>query len=130
MLVNQLSHVLVACADQGVDTLFRSLTRQCTYNVVSLYTFFNNYRQPHGSNNLVQRCDLRSQFLWHRWAIGFVIRVNIIAKGFAFGIKYHTNVGGLILFDQAFQHVDHAIDGSGILPLGIGKWGHAVESTK
>ena len=58
----------------------------------------------------MQRLDLFAQIFRHGWSIGFVLGIDIIAKGLAFGIENHADEIGLLVIDQLAQHVQHDID--------------------
>jgi hypothetical protein len=53
-----------------------------------------------------------------------------MAKVFALGIKNRRHIDGLIVVDQAFDHVDDAINGAGWLTIAIAQFRHGVIGPK
>ena len=56
--------------------------------------------------------NLRAQIVWHGAAILFVLGVDVVAEGGAFGIKHTRRVLGGNVFAQSLHHVDHAANGA------------------
>ena len=53
--------------------------------------------------------------------MGFVFAVNIVAEGFAFGIKNHHHLGFWVILGKALHHADYAFDGVGVQAFGVGQ---------
>lgn len=118
---HQLRHVFVAGADQHRVASFFGLQRQRTDNVVRLNAGRHQQRQAHRLDHVMQRLDLRTQIVRHRWPVRFVFGEEIIAEGLPFGIKHHGNVARLILQQQAAQHIQHAVHRAGRLTRRVGQ---------
>ena len=101
MVVHQLRHVFVARGDQHRPLLLCRHNRQCSDNIVRLYTCNRYQREPHSTDNIVYRLDLLAKLLWHGRQIGFVLRVNLVSEGGAFRVKNNNQLIGRIIRLQA-----------------------------
>ena len=68
-----------------------------------------------------------TQIVRHGWAIGFVLRIHVIAKGFTLGIEYYRHVIGVEILAQADQHIEYAFDGARGLAFGGGQRWQGME---
>src|SRR5690606_32397389 len=75
VFIHQLGQILVTRGDQRIALLLLGLQRQRANNVVGLHTRYNQQRQAHGADNVVDRVDLRPQVVRHRRAVGLVFVV-------------------------------------------------------
>ncbi len=100
MVAHQLRHIFITRGNNRFDTLFGGLLRQGTDHVISLDTFNHKPRQSHRVDNVVDRLNLHSKIIWHRRAIRLVLAIHIVAKGFAFGIKYDHDFAVCIVLLQ------------------------------
>ena len=119
MGVHQLCHVLVTGRDNGVHPLCRCLRGKRADDIVSLHPADLQQRQPHGTHQCMQGLYLYCQLIRHGRAIGLVVRVQLMAKGLATGIKDHRHAFRVIVGYQAAQHIDDAQHGAGRLAPGV-----------
>ncbi|OGB38872.1 MAG: hypothetical protein A2461_08235 [Burkholderiales bacterium RIFOXYC2_FULL_59_8] len=61
----------------------------------------------------MDRLDLGAQVVGHGGAVGLVLRVQVITKSGAFGVKHTGGVLGGHFLAQTLQHVDDAANGPG-----------------
>ena len=113
MLIDQLCHVLVAGGDQRIDPLIGCLLRQRANDIIGFHSRNAQQGQSHGLDNFMYGVNLLRQFFWHGWTMGLVVGIEIIAKGLALGIKHHGNMFGIIIRQQAPNHVHDSVDGPG-----------------
>lgn len=78
----------------------------------------------------MQGFDLAGKFFRHFGTIGFVGAVEVVAKGFAFGIKDDAKIGGLVIIIEFGEHFDNAMKGACGMSFGIGEWGESVKGAK
>ena len=64
---------------------------------------------------------LLAQVIGHRWSMGFVLSVNLIAEGFSLGIKNHHMGTVWIVFLQAPHHIDHTFNSTSGLTFAVGQ---------
>jgi hypothetical protein len=85
-------------------------------DIVGLDALDHQHWQSHGADNGVNGLYLAPQLVRHGGAMGFVVRIDVIAECLALGIEHHRDVTVGIGLDQTADHVDHAFDGAGVLP--------------
>ena len=98
-------------------------------DIIGFDTGLHYQRQTERFDQRVQWRDLAAQFVRHRWSVGFVIRVHVIAEGLAAGIKYHRDMFRLMLLHQLFKHGNHTIRRAGRLAFAIGQRWQRMEGT-
>ena len=126
VLVHQLRQVLVAGGDEGRQALGGGAGRQGADDVVGLDRRHRQQRQAQGADHGVEGLDLLPQVVRHGRAMGLVVGVEIVAKGLARGVEDHRHQVRLVVLPQLAQHVDHAHQGAGGLPFGVGQLGQGV----
>ena len=131
-LGDQLCQILVAAADHHVPALGGGAVRQGADHIVGLHTRHVQHPHTEQAGEFMDRLDLRAQIVRHGRAVGFVLRVNRIAKGWAFGVEHAGHVGSGNLLFQGLHHVDEAADRTSGWAGGVGRVGaqvrHGVES--
>ena len=110
VFIDQLRHVFIARGNKGLLALLGCVSCESAQHIIGFDARNAQQRNPHRLNNAMQWLDLHAQFLWHRWAIGFVLVVEFITKSRAFGVKHHRELVGVVFIAQAFNHVQYAID--------------------
>ena len=108
--INQLGHILIAGRDHHGTAMGGTFARQGANHVVRLYAFNTEQRQAQGLDAGVQWLDLYAQIIGHGRAMGFVLLEHGVAEGRSLGIKNHPYGAIRILFAQALEHVEHALD--------------------
>ena len=73
MLVHELGEVFVARRNKRFYSSLRRLLGECTNDIVGFDTWNNQHGQSHGLHDLMDRFDLRTQFVGHRRASRFVV---------------------------------------------------------
>ena len=77
--------------------------------------------------------DLGAQVVRHGRALLFVLGVDRVPEGWAFGIKHASRVVAAHFFAQALHHVDHASNGPRGRARRVARYGtqvrHGVESS-
>ena len=126
VLSYQLRQILVAGGDEGCQAAGGGAGRQGADDVVGFHFWHRQQRQPQGTDHGVERLDLLPQIVRHGRAMGLVVGVEIVAEGLARGIEHHRHQFRLIILPQLAQHVDHAYQGAGGLPFGVGQLGQGV----
>ncbi len=90
-------------------------------DVVGLVAFEFERRKIKGPHQILDQRNLRYQILGHGRTVGFVFRINLLAKGRPPGVKNHCQMIRCMLTDHLEQHIGEAINGVGGLPFGIGQ---------
>ncbi|MNZ86966.1 hypothetical protein D3C78_1058120 [compost metagenome] len=116
--VDQLRHVLVAGRDNHRTSGRGTAAGQGADHVVGLDAFNTQQRIAQGPNAGMQRLDLHAQVIRHAWSVGFVLGEHFVAESATFGVEHHRKQAVRILFAQAFEHVQHALDRTGRHALG------------
>ncbi len=75
----------------------------------------------------MQQVDLHAQIVRHARPVGFVVVVKRITERPALGVEHHGERAVRVLASQAFEHVEHALDGTGRQSFGGGQWWQCVE---
>ncbi len=74
--------------------------RERADDIVGLDAFDLNERPAERANRLEQRLDLRAQFVGHRRTIRLVLRIQLVAEGFAPGVEHAGDVFGPVVGEQ------------------------------
>ena len=130
VVVNQLRHVLIAGRDHHLSPTARGLDGQRADDVVCLDTPNTNQRQAHGANGVVDRLDLLAQLIRHGRAIGFVLRVDVVAEGGTLGIEYHDHLITRVIGHQLADHADDPFGRARVQALRVRERGQGVISAK
>jgi len=121
VVADQLSHVLVTGGDHHIDAFAGGLVGQGANHIIGFHTRHDQQRQAHGLDDLVDGLNLYRQVVRHGWAVGLVLFVHVVTKGFALGVKHHHNFGAGEILLQPAQHADHPFDGPGGVVLAGGQ---------
>jgi hypothetical protein len=127
-VVDQLREVFVARGDNHVHAARRCLHRQRADHIIGFDAVDHQDRPAHVAHCFVDRLNLQAQVVRHRRAGRLVLRVHIVAEGFAFCIEDAGNVRRRVIGPQAAQHVDHAVHRAGRVAVGAAQVGQGVES--
>ncbi|MNF56100.1 hypothetical protein D3C84_375800 [compost metagenome] len=119
--VDQLCHVLVASGNDHRAAGRGTAARQGADHVVGFDAIDTQQRVAERPHTGMQRLDLHPQVIRHARAVGLVFGKQLIAKGTALGVEHHREQAVRVLLAQAFEHVQHALDGAGGQPLGRGQ---------
>ena len=125
--IYQLGHVLVTGGYNNRNARLTGLPGQGADHIIGLYSGLTDKRQAHGFDNFVDGLDLFPQFIGHGRAIGLVLRVHIIPKGFTLGIENHRQGAIGIILLQAPEHVYHTLDRAGRMAGGGNQWRQGVK---
>jgi hypothetical protein len=126
---HQLSHVFIAGRDQDLISPLRSLLGQSADDIVRFDAGDTQQRQPHRDDDVQQGLYLRAQIVRHGCAMRFVLIEQIVSECTAGGIEHHGDAIGRLLLDHLVQHVQHAQDRPGRLPLGVGERRQCMEGS-
>ena len=132
-LIHQLRQIFIAAADDGLQPLLIAYARQCAQHIVGFNAADHQHLPAQQCHHAVYGRDLQAQIIGHGAAIGFVFRVNSVAKSRPTGIKHHGAVAGWGLLFQRQQHIHHAAHcarrgAHAIARIGT-QIGHGVKST-
>ncbi len=125
--VDQLRHVLVAGGDHHWTIGCRAAACQRADHVIGFDAFDAQKRVAHTFDAGMQQVDLHTQIIRHARPVGFVIVIQRITERPALGVEHHGERAVRILAPQAFEHVEHALDGTGRQSFGGGQWWQCVE---
>jgi hypothetical protein len=106
--VDELRQVLVAGRDHGRGTGGRGLPSQRADDVVRFDACDAQDRDAHRLDGFEQRPYLHLELVRHRRPIGFVLGVQLAAKGLAGRVEHDGHVSRLPLVEELVQHVDDA----------------------
>ncbi len=116
--VDELREILVARRDDRRRAGRRCGPGQCADDVVGLDAFDAQQRNAHRFDRFEQRRHLRAQLVGHRWPVGLVLGVQLVAEGLARRVEDDGHARRLQLVEQLVEHVDDAEHGAGWLPAG------------
>ena len=122
----QLRHVFVAAGDDNLIVFGQRLHGKGADDVVGFDAGFDDEREAKRFDEAVQRLDLYAQVVRHRRAVRFVGGVEVVAEGFAFGVKDDAEVGGLVVVVEFGEHFDDAVQGAGRVAVARGQGRQAV----
>ena len=122
----QLRHVFVAAGDDDLVVLGERFHGKCADDVVRFHAGLDDEREAERFDEAVQRLDLYAQFFRHRRAVRLVGGVEVMAEGFAFGIKDDAEVGGLVVVVEFGEHFDDAVQRAGRVAVAGGERRQAV----
>ena len=126
---DQLRQVLVARRHQHLQALLSGLCAQRADDIIRLDAFDTQQRQAHCFHGIEDGLHLGTQFVGHRRACCLVVRVQIVAEGFARRIEYDGNVRGAFFAHEFADHRQNTVQGAGWLALRIAQGGQRVEGT-
>jgi hypothetical protein len=115
LAVHQLREVFIAGGDNAAPAAQCGLQCQRADHIVRLDPVHHQNIPAERGDGFMQRFYLRGEFRRHGRAVRLVLGVQIIAKGFSFGIKYASAIIGRIVSAQAPQHIQHALNRTGWL---------------
>ena len=124
---DQLRQILIAGGHHGLHAEAGCIHGQRSDHIVCFNAFHHQNRPAHGGHDLMNRLNLRTQIVWHRSALGFVLRVHIVTESFAFCIENTGDVCCRIIAAQTAQHIDHAVNRTGGLALCIAQVRHRMK---
>ena len=130
MWINELREILVTRRNHYVDALGCGMFRQGADDVVGLNAVDGQDGPAGGLDAGVYGGDLQGQVVWHRRAMGLVVRIPVVAEGLALGVEDASLVSYILHLEvavQPAQHVEHAVDGAGRLSLRVAQVGHGME---
>lgn len=127
MAIDQLRHVLVAGGNDHRAICRRAAARQGADYVVRFDTFNAQKRIAHAFHAGVQQIDLHAQVIRHAGPVGLVVGVQCVPERPALGIEDDRERALRVLAAQAFEHVEHALDGAGRQPFGRGQGWQGME---
>ena len=104
MLGDQLGHVLVAGGDQHRFALAAEDACVGADHIVGFHAVFDDQRQSHGADQVVQGRHLLAQIIGHGRALGFVFLEHFVAEGLALGVEDHRHILRVVVLDQLAQH--------------------------
>ena len=122
--IDQLAQVFVAAGDDDVNALRRRCARQGADHVVGFYPLDSQYLPALQAHHFVDRLNLAAQIVGHGRAVRLVVGIQVVAKGFALGIKHAGRPGGRVIFGQRLHHIDHDAQRPGGLAAAVWQ-GHA-----
>ena len=108
LLAHQLRHVFIAGGNHHLPALGLALLGERADYVVGLHIGYHQHRPTHQAHQFRQHLGLRTQFIRHRRAGGFVVGIHFVAEVFAFGVEHHRAMAVHIIGAQAAQHIEHA----------------------
>ncbi len=127
---DELRQILVAGGHHHLHALRRRLRRQRADDVVRLDPVDDQQRPAERCDRGVQRLDLADEVAGHRWPVGLVGGVPVVAEGAPLGVEDAGLVVDSWLLVVALdppQHVEHAVQGAGRLAPRRAQVGQRVE---
>ena len=103
---------------------------QSSDDVVGFYAGHIEQRKSKRPDNRMQRLDLGRQLGRCWWAMRFVLRIKVIAKRFAFGIKHDDRPIRSIVIAKPPKHVYDAVHGARRLSLRVVERRHRMIRAK
>jgi len=116
---DELQQILVTAEDHGAQTDVASPGHDGCDHVVGLVAGGLEPAQAPGGDQLVDAHDLRLQVRRRRRAVGFVVRVALLAQRGPGRIVSDDHARWLMLVEEAHQHLRHARHGASGLTLGV-----------
>ena len=110
---DKLRHVLVASGNHHRALCARCFGGQGADDVVRFHAFHPHQRHSHRFHHVEDGLDLHAQTIGHRWAIGFVFGVEIVAEGAPAGVEDHRHRAALEVVGELSQHADDAANRAG-----------------
>ena len=98
--IHQLGEVLVTGGHDGFHAFARRHVRQRADHVVCFHAVYHQQRPAEGAHGVVQRRYLRDQVIGHRRAVGLVVGVKVVAKGFTLGVKDAGEIIRLVVVSE------------------------------
>jgi len=129
LLVDNLHQVLVAGHHRNLHAPFGKAPRQGSDDVVGFVAGQFQGRHLEGSYNLFDEGNLGLQIFRHGGTVGFVLRIDILAKRRTFGVEHHRQVIGPLLPHHLQEHIGEAEHGVGRHPPGIGQLANGIIGT-
>ena len=106
-VADQLRHVLVAGGNNTTHAGFFGSPGECADDIIGFDTVYLQQGQAEHACEAQDGLNLLTQFSRHRRAVCFVLRVKFMPECRAPGVEDHGNVLGVLLLEQAFEHIGH-----------------------
>ena len=101
---------------------------KCANDVVGFHAVDHDTRPAQRFGDLADVADLVRKIFGHRCAIGFVLAIDVVAKGFASGVKHAGAIICRVVNAKFVEHIGHTEDRTGGFTCRRTKIRHGVKS--
>ena len=113
MLVHELREIFVACAYHRFHAARGGVFGKRADDVVGLHAVDHHTGPAQRLGDFADVSDLVRKVFGHRGAIGFVLGIDVVAKGFASGVKHAGAIICRVINAQFIEHISHTEDRAG-----------------
>ena len=124
---DQLREVFVAGGNDRIHATHHRVLGERADDIVGFHASHFDAGPAERLGDFADMADLMRQIFRHLFAVGFVFRIDVVAKGFATGIEHAGAIIGGVFFAQFVEHVGHTEDGTGGLAARRTKVRHGVK---
>ena len=110
VVADQLRHVFVDGRDEHPEIRLRTPAGQGADDVVRLDALDAQQWQSHRPDSIDERLDLVAQIVRHRWAIGLVLRIHLVAECLARRVENDGDTFRRLLAHELVDHRQHAME--------------------